>query len=307
MAKKDNEKKQEKICSTSMCPLCLGCKYIWNIKKRYKILLAFILLLIGGVYFALNTDWQSIVRSLVHKYGSQVVGTSVDIGKIDLSLLDGKGAVSNITVANPKGYSSDYIIKLGNVSVNVDINSITKNTIIIKEIRVDKPEITYEMLTLKQNNVNDILANIQKNTASKPSETTDAEPKEKSTGKQVAIKKVVIADGVVSVVSNMLGSSQSMSVNLPTVTINDIGSEKQGVTIEDGIARVFKEILNSTKNIVASIDISKIAGSVNDLANNAVEGASDAVKGAGKAVGDATKGVSDSVKNLTDGVGGLFK
>lgn len=307
MAKKDNEKKQEKICSTSKCPLCLGCKYIWNIKKRYKILLAFILLLIGGVYFALNTDWQSIVRSLVHKYGSQVVGTSVDIGKIDLSLLDGKGAVSNITVANPKGYSSDYIIKLGNVSVNVDINSITKNTIIIKEIRVDKPEITYEMLTLKQNNVNDILANIQKNTASKPSETTEAEPKEKSTGKQVAIKKVVIADGVVSVVSNMIGSSQSMSVNLPTVTINDIGSEKQGVTIEDGIARVFKEILNSTKNIVASIDISKIAGSVNDLANNAVEGASDAVKGAGKAVGDATKGVSDSVKNLTDGVGGLFK
>lgn len=290
-----------------------------------------ILLIAGGIYYVLNyLDWQGIVRNLVHEKGSEVVGTSVDIGKIYLSLSDGKGGVNNISVANPKGYSQDYIIKLGGVSVSVDVNSVKKlaeeslkgtgskvKTVVINEIRIDKPEVTYELMSLSQNNVDDILANINKNTASTSKEPVKEEAKN-ATQYKVAIKKVVVANGVATVAANLLGASQSLSLNLPTVTIANLGTEKQGITIEDGIARIFKEILKTTTNVVAKADLSGLLSGVGDLAGAAVDGAGKAagavVDGAGKATGAVVDGAGaaagaavDGAKGLVNGVGGLFK
>ena len=290
-----------------------------------------ILLIAGGVYYAFNyLDWQGIVRNLVHEKGSEVVGTSVNIGKINLSLADGKGGVNNISVANPKGYSQDYIIKLDGVHVSVDVNSVKKlaqesikgtgskvKTVVINEIKVDKPEVTYELMNLSQNNVNDILANINKNTASSAKEPAKEENKD-ATQYKVAIKKVVIANGTATVAANLLGASQSLSLNLPTVTIANLGTEKQGITIEDGIARIFKEILKTTTNVVAKADLSGLLGGVGNLAGAAVDGAGKAagavVEGAGKTAGAVVDGAGsaagaavDGAKGLVNGVGGLFK
>ena len=290
-----------------------------------------ILLIAGGVYYAFNyLDWQGIVRNLVHEKGSEVVGTSVNIGKIDLSLTDGKGGVNSISVANPKGYSQDYIIKLGGVHVSVDVNSVKKlaeeslkgtgskvKTVVINEIKVDRPEVTYELMSLKQNNVDDILANIKKNTASSAKEPAKVADKD-ATQYKVAIKKVVIADGNATVAANLLGASQSLSLNLPTVTIANLGTEKQGITIEDGIARIFQEILKTTTNVVAKADLSGLLSGVGNIAGAAIDGAGKAagaaVDGAGKAAGAAVDGAGkaagaavDGAKGLVNGVGGLFK
>lgn len=285
--------------------------------------IALIILIVGGVYYLYNHyDWQSIVRDLVHQHGSAVVGTDVNIGGIKLSLTDGHGSISNITVANPKGYSTDYIIKLGGVSVNVDKESVIKlaketaqksgpkvKTVVINEIRVNKPEVTYELMNLNRSNSDDIMANIKKNTAS--SAKPKQEPaKESDVQYNVAIKKVVIADGTATVAANLLGASQSLSLNLPTITINNLGTEKQGITIEDGLARIFQEILKTTTSVVSKADLSSILGGVGDLAGAAVDtagkAAGAAVDTAGKAAGAATEGVSKGVKGITDGIGGLF-
>lgn len=298
-----------------------------RIKKLLKWLLilifALIVIIVGGVYYALNyLDWQGIVRNLVHEKGSEVVGTSVNIGKIDLSLKDGKGGVNNISVANPSGYSQDYIIKLGGVHVSVDVNSVKKlakeslqksgpkiKTVVINEIRVDKPEVTYELMSLNKNNADDVLANIKKNSASSAKEPVKED--KDAVQYKVAIKKIVIADGSATVAANLLGASQSLSLNLPTIVIDNLGTEKQGITIEDGIARIFQEILKTTTNIVSKADLSGLLNGVGDLAGAAVDGAGKAagaaVEGAGKAAGAAVDGVTGGVKGAINGVGGLFK
>ena len=111
--------------------------------------------------------------------------------------------------------------------------------------------------------------------------------------------------------ANLLGASQSLSLNLPTITINNLGTEQQGITIEDGLARIFQEILKTTTNVVAKADLSSVLGGVNGLKDaalgTAANAANTAVDGAGKAAGAAVDGVSNSVKGLTEGVGGLFK
>lgn len=286
-------------------------------------IIGLIILVAGGIYYIYNYyDWQTIVRNLVHQQGTAVVGTNVNIGTIKLSLTDGNGSISDITVANPKGYSQDYIIKLGGVSVSVDKESIVKlaketaqksgskvKTVVINEIRVNKPEVTYELMNLNKNNSDDVMTNIKKNTAANAKQP-QKQKKESDVQYNVAIKKVIIADGTATVAANLLGASQSLSLNLPTITINNLGTEKQGITIEDGLARIFQEILKTTTSVVSKADLSGILGSVSDLAGTAVDtagkAAGAAVDTAGKAAGAATEGVTKGVKGLTDGIGGLF-
>ncbi len=286
-------------------------------------IIGLVILIAGGIYYIYNYyDWQSIVRDLVHQQGTAAVGTDVNIGNIKLSLTDGQGSISNITVANPKGYSQDYIIKLGGVSVSVDKESIVKlaketaqktgskvKTVVINEIRVSKPEVTYELMNLNRSNSDDVMTNIKKNTANSAKQTEKTAQKSDIEYK-VAIKKVVVADGRATVAANLLGASQSLSLNLPTITINNLGTEKQGITIEDGLARIFQEILKTTTSVVSKADLSGILGGVGDLAGSAVgtagKAAGAAVDTAGKAAGAATEGVTKGVKGLTDSVGSLF-
>lgn len=295
------------------------------LRKTFKwfflLLLLLIFIIIGGVYYVIHYfDWQSKVRELVHTYGSQAVGTDVNIGRIDVSLENGNGSVSNITVANPKGYSQEYIIKLGNVAVNVDKNSVVKiiketakksgskvKTVVINEIRVEKPEVTYELMNLKQNNADDILANIKKNTASSAKTKTPEIKDKDATQYNVAIKKVVVTGGEATVAANLLGASQSLSLSLPTITISNLGTEKQGISIEDGLARVFQEILKTTVNVVSKADLSSLLGGVSGLATGAVDAATGAVGTAAETAGKAVDGVTDGVKNIGNGIGGLFK
>lgn len=295
-----------------------------TLKWILSLLLLLIILIVGGAYYAYNHwNWQGKVRELVHQYGSAAVGTDVNIGGINLSLTDGKGHIGNITVANPKDYTQKYVIELDGVAVAVDTDSVKNlikelaqgtgpktKTVVINEIRVNKPAVSYEFLTLNRTNSDDILANIKKNTAS--SAPAKEEPKSAdAVTYNVAIKKVVIADGKATVAANLLGASQSLSLNLPTITINNLGTEKQGITIEDGLARIFQEILKTTTQVVSKADLSSLFSNVSGMATDAVKGAADvagsAVSGATDAAGSAAKGVTDGVKNITDGVGGLFK
>ena len=306
------------------------------LRKTFKwvigLIVLLVVLIIAGAYYVWNYyDWHSKVRQMVHIYGSQVVGTDVNIGRIDISLKDGRGSVSDITVGNPNGYSKDLIIDLGNVSVKVDVESVKKalmetakksgpkvKTIVIDEVRVSKPEVTYELMNLNRNNANDVMANIKKNTSSSASKE-DAKPADKDAVQyNVAVKKVVVEDGTATVAAGLLGVSKSLSVPLPTVTINNVGTEKQGVTIGAGLARLFQEILKNTVNSVAKIDLSELLGNVSDLANGAVDAAkgvagaaTDAAKGAAgaatDAAGKAVGGAADAVSGVASGIGGLFK
>lgn len=295
---------------------------VWRLLKWMIVsVVLLIALTAGGVYYYYNYGgWKGVVRDLVHTYGSAATGTEVSIGGIDLSLSNGAGSIGDLIVGNPQGYTQDYIIRLGNIAVSVNKDSIVKviknatdkniksETIVINEIRIDKPQVMYELKDLKQNNVSDVMKNLNKG-SSKKMQPAAEDPNAKTY--TVAIKKVIVADGKAGVAASLLGSSQSLSLNLPTITITNVGTEKQGITIEDGLIRIFQEILKTTTNVVAKADLSGLLNGVGNIAGVATDTAGKAVNAATGAVtetaGKAVDGVTSGVKGLTDGVGGLFK
>lgn len=255
-------------------------------KKRYVVLGALVVIIAGAYY--LTPSLSSIVSSLVHKYGSQITGTDVNLNGFKLSLTNGSGSISNLTVGNPKGYSAPNLINLGDVSVKVNLKSLTTNTIIIDEIKVEKPVITYEMMSLTQNNIKQILDNIKKNTASaekaeKVAESSDTPKaaKSSSTGKKVIIKLVSINSGEVQALSNVGGQKNSVNAKFPPINITGIGEAKNGQSIAASIAQILTKILNTAAQSVVDNQLGNLENVAKENLNNVIGGVKDRVKAKG--------------------------
>ncbi len=247
-------------------------------KKRY-IFLSVLVLIIAGVYF-FAPSLESIVQKIVHKYGSEITGTDVNLKGFKLGLANGEGNISEITVGNPKDYSAKNIFELGNIYVKVDIKSLTSDTIIIEDIEVSKPIINYEMLSLTRNNISDIQENIKKNTAKSSSEKKTEEPKDKdsASSKKVVIKKLSIKEGEINA---LVGKEEAVSVKLPTITMTNIGEDKKGESITTTISKILGKILSSASNAVVNSKISDLKGVAEKNLEDITGGVKDRIKSIG--------------------------
>ena len=177
-------------------------------KKKYIFLLVLVAAFAGFYY--LTPSFESIVKQVVHKYGSAVTGTDVNLEGFNLKLADGEGHIGKITVGNPKNYKLKNAMELGGISVKVNIKSLTQDTIVIESVEIDKPVINYEILSLTQNNLSQLLENIKKNTAS--AEKAEQSAEKDSGGKKVIIKKLVVRGGEISVAASALLTVKSLTL-----------------------------------------------------------------------------------------------
>lgn len=254
-------------------------------KKRYIFLGVLVAAVAAAYYF--TPSLETIVKKVVHKYGSEITGTDVNLNGFKLSLLDGEGHISQVTVANPKNYSSPYIFNLGEIYVKVNLKSLTTNTIIIDKISISKPIITYEMLSLTKNNINQIQKNVVKNTASmnKKQETVNVEEKAKdekpASSKKVIIKELVVAGGEIQAVANINGKANNLNVKLPEIIMKNIGEAQKDANIADIISKVISTILTTASQTVIQSQLSDVKGIAEENLNNVVGGVKERVKESG--------------------------
>lgn len=251
-------------------------------KKKY-ILLAGIAVIAGGAYYVYNS-LGSIVSSLVNKYGSEVLGTEVNLQGFSISPTKGLAEISRLTIANPKNYKEPYLFDLNKIAVKIDMKSLTSDTIIIDSIDVEKPAITYEMLSLTQNNIKEIQNNInsylkkseskEKTTSSTQNESQKAEDSE--AGKKVIIKRLTISDAALTAAV----AGQDATLNLPKIEMKNLGEEKSNTTtnIPHVIAKIMNKILSVAMDNVISNKLNNFKDVANENLNNVVGGVKDRIK-----------------------------
>ena len=253
--------------------------------KKYIILV--ILLIIGGGAFYLANSYEAIVKNLVHKYGSQVTGTDVSLEGFKISLTDGEGRIKKIVVANPKGYKSPHFISLDGITVKVNIKSLASDTIIIDSIVIDKPSISYEILSLTQNNLKEIQNNINsfaaKSSSGKGKDTAETEKnstsEKTSEGKKVIIKKLQIKSGEIIAAASAGGlAGGNVTVLLPDINMNNIGGGQNGNDIPQIIIKVMNQILKTASQTVAKVQIGDLKNIDEKNLDNVVGGVKDRVK-----------------------------
>ena len=250
--------------------------------KKRNLLLGIVVIAAGVYYFTPSVN--SIVKKIVNKYGSEVVGTEVNLEGFDFSLTKVEASVKELTIANPANYKKPYLFELKNVSVKVDLKSLTTDTIVIDNIEVNNPAITYEMISLTQNNIKEIQNNIETYSArSKAKETEEelsaAEEKSDGSGKKVVIKKLSVNDASLTAAAG----GEEVSITLPTITMNNIGEDSQnkGTDIPQIIAKIMNKILSVASESVVSNKLNNLKSVAEENLNNMVGDVKDRVKNLG--------------------------
>jgi len=123
------------------------------VKKLLIIATVVLLLVIIGVGVFLYNSIDPIVKSAIEKYGSEITGTKVSVGSVDISLKSGLGTIRDVEVHNPKGFSSAAVFRLAEITVDLDVGSLKKDPIVVDEVIVLAPEVHVEVAANGQTNI----------------------------------------------------------------------------------------------------------------------------------------------------------
>lgn len=224
----------------------------------------------AGVAF-LSSNLDSIVKKVIETAGSDVAGVKVTVGEVKISLSEGKASISGLSVANPSGFTTPNAFTLGAISVALDTGSLTGNPIVIKDISVAAPEVTYEMGANGGTNI-DVL---QKNVAAKTSGGGGGEkPADSGDGKKLVIDRLGISKGNVTLATAIPGVKSSAA--LPDIVLTGIGKKSGGASAGE----VAKLVLDALTKSALKAGQSMGLGSVGDAVKGAVPGdVGGAVKG----------------------------
>lgn len=238
-----------------------------------------VIALVGGVVY-IKTNLNSIVKSAIEKYGSEVTQTDVKVEKVDIVLESGKGTVSGFSIGNPKSFFAASAIRVGSVMLEVDRSTITgSGPIVINEIDVESPQVIYEVNATGNNNLQTLQQNVSSGSAEKSSESGSGEPSRK-----VIIKNLYIKDGEVGITHALL-ARKKVKATLPSIHLTNIGESGAGATPEQVAAVVFSAI-TKTASQSGQQALLKELPNLKSLSGDAAKNAKEAVKGSlGKFLG----------------------
>jgi len=236
----------------------------------------------GGYYLFLNLD--HLIKSAVEKYASAATQTKVGLDSVKLILSSGDGTLSGLSVGNPKGFSSAKALYLGSINVKLDTGTIRGNgPIVIRDVVIEKPQVTYELLNdgssnlqAIQNNTRAYAAAIQQG-ANPPPANLGGAPKATAAGgpegRKIIINNLTIRSGQIAISQELLKGRQ-LSANLPELHLTDIGKNSGGATAAQVAQQVFGALINAAaQSSVTELAKEKIGGLIKAVPASAIGGA----------------------------------
>src|SRR5579863_4591308 len=263
--------------------------------KKIAIGVVVLLVVIAGGAYYLFSNLDSIIKAAIEKYGTAATQAEVKLDSVKLSISSGEGSLNGLTVGNPKGFSTPQALSLGSISVKLDTSTVTGNgPIVIKEIDIEKPQVTYEVTTSGDSN----LQTLQKNAMAYAGGSGGGGGTANSSGpgssgggqeRKVVITDLYIRDGDIGI-SHALLKGKTLNAPLPTIHLTNIGKDSGGATPAQVAQQVISSITASASK-AANIDLSKELSSLKDAAGAGAASLKDAAGSAGGGLSDQVKGL----------------
>jgi len=223
----------------------------------------------------------TIVKTGMETAGPKITQVSIKVDAVKLTLVTGSAQVKGLVVGNPEGYKTPQAISVGSAAVDVNPFSVLSDKIVIRSVRVEAPEITFEGNPFSGNNLSAIMKNVNAATKGGGSEPTNATTKPAGqAGKKIEVDDFLITGAIVHVSLTGVGGKETI-LPLPDIHLTNLGQGNAGITATDLTRRVLDAITTAT--------IKAVATATTDISH-----------GAGKAAGAG-------MNKITPGIGGLFK
>ena len=189
--------------------------------KKILIGLVVIIALGAGALYYLSSNVGQIIKSSVETYVPDMIGADVKLGQVILDVGAGQASLNDMTIGNPDGFKSDYLFKMDQIMVDMDvtIKNLTSDVININEVRLDGADMIYE-IGKNGNNVSKIQENIEAYMTAIGLDTS------KESEKKFIIDNVYINATKVKLASDLLGG-KSVGFGLPDLHLADIGKARK--------------------------------------------------------------------------------
>lgn len=243
-------------------------------------------LLVAGTIAVTIMSINPLIEKAVNTLGPRLVDAPVHLDASDVSVFSGEGTLRGLFVGNPAGFKSESAFKLNEIHVKVNRDSLATNRIVINDITVIDPRITYELSSGKSN-VQVLMDNVNKAAGREQDAKQDRQQsaqQEPEGGQKIQIDNLLIRGGEITLAVTGLGGDV-MIVPLPDIQLNGIGQDEDGATP----AEAFVQIMAAVNKGVAQA----AAGSLGNLTKGLEEG----LKGLQDNPGDL-KGVEELGKGL---------
>ncbi len=208
----------------------------------------------------------------IQTLGPKITQTEMEVGMVTISPFSGKARIRGLEIGNPKGFKTDRAMALGDFRVKVDLKSLASDVVVIPQIVIDKPEISYESNS-QGNNLKLIQRNVDQFTRKLVGSNKDEKEQEKKEIK-FYIHDLVVRNATLYY-SPRLAGSKVMKLTLPEIHLKEIG-KPNGVPPSAAVSSVMKSLTSSAGAAV------------------------------GKVAKDIGKGVGKSVNKAAEGIRGLF-
>jgi uncharacterized protein involved in outer membrane biogenesis len=261
--------------------------------KKLLIIISGLAIMVGLGLYLIFSNLGSIIVAVVEEAGSEVTKVDVDLDKADIEFSSGKGSLSGLSVGNPPGFKTKKAFELNKISLAINTASLNEDIIVVKEVVIDRPHVTYEFGD-KGSNIDQIQKNVEQSTGATQKSSKTAE-KEDTDDKKVIIENLYIRNGKIDISGGLLGDKK-MGAALPTIHLTNIGKEG-GKATGATPAEVAKKVIDAITK-----QASKAVVNLGDLKNLIGGTFGNVEKGAGKAVGT----VKEKAGGLLDKGKGLF-
>jgi hypothetical protein len=242
-------------------------------------LVVLVLVVLIVAFFSLN----SIVKKGIETAGPMITQVDVKVSAVAISPFSGSGVLTKFFVGNPPGYTSPSAVTVGEVKLAVQPSSLASDPIVINEISVKDAVITLEG-GLSDNNITKIQANVKAYSGPSPTNATPSTAPP-GTAKKIILNDFLIQGAVVNLILTVpvLGK-KTMSVPLPTVHLQNIGKAENGVTPDQLVQVITKELLNQATK-AATDQVTAMGGDFKDFG----KGGADQMQKAAKSLTDMFK------------------
>ena len=171
---------------------------------------------------------DTVIKNSITGVGSWLTGVEITLEDFETSLSEGDVKITNLKIANPKGYGKSHLVELGSFYLNIDLPSLLTDNIVIEEIDVNGLQLVAEFNRNGKFNAVELVENIQKkvpapadsqtadskdDAESNPADEDNAEP---APQKNVSIQIIDVSNSSATIYDDRVG----IPVSVPLVYSN---------------------------------------------------------------------------------------
>ena len=241
--------------------------------KKILIGLVVVVVALGGVFYYLASNLDSILERVIESEGSSALGTEVQVDSVAVDLRGGTATINGFSVANPDGFSSEDMMRFDELHVALDLASLRSDVIRINTIRSTNPYVRFELQGTR--------SNIQ---AIRDRFPPSSEPPAESTGPAPVI---ALDDLTINGIQGTLQSDQlprAVEVNFGNVQVTNV--EGTPDVLAQQISRaVLAQLANNARAALERVASGAVEAEIRDRVNEATEEVREAAEALGNSLG----------------------